>query len=106
MHMSTLSLDRSVQFDPIFAAIERSRSAELAYDAEESPPEAVAQEAVKSAKALAHTMPTTRAGLAALASYFQQSRSQRDCPFFDDIQDTEAFATNLCVAVRALAVQS
>jgi hypothetical protein len=67
MHMPTLSRDRSVQTEPIFAAIERSRSAELAYDAEENPPEAVAQEAVKSAKALAHTMPTTRAGLVALA---------------------------------------
>jgi hypothetical protein len=50
MHMPTLSRDRSVQTEPIFAAIERSRSAELAYDAEENPPEAVAQEAVKSAK--------------------------------------------------------
>lgn len=84
--------------DPIFAAIERSRRAEIACDAGEGP----AAEAWASASALADTMPTTKAGLAALVSYLHEAQVGmcNAAPFFGEAEDALAFAANLSAAVN------
>jgi hypothetical protein len=99
--------------DPIFAVIKRLRRAELAIDAagdDQSPKydplnEKVQDEFYAARQAFVTTVPTTPAGVASFASYLHEAQT-RMChanPYLDCVDDAEAFAATLNLAVsRAL----
>jgi hypothetical protein len=98
---------------PIFAAIKRLRRAELAVDAagdDQFPKydpfnEKVGDKFERARRAFVRTAPTTPDGVAAFASYLHEAQT-RMChanPYLDCVDDAEAFAATLNMAVsRAL----
>jgi hypothetical protein len=101
----------SIQDDPIFAAIEKYRKADIACDAlfpkkdeggpyKRTPARTAAVKRVRACRAaLAKTSPTTYAGLTAVMDYCVQGR-ERGNPFFDGDEETEAFLRSLARAVK------
>lgn len=89
--------------DPIFAAIERVRRAELACDAENSPLSA-GQRFWRARSAFVRTIPTTPAGVSAFVSYLReaQTRMCSAAPYIDETEDAEAFAATLVAAVNVV----
>jgi hypothetical protein len=95
--------------DPIFVAIERARRAEAAIDALDESVSAdatiaPADECWAACSALARTVPTTPAGLAALTSFLREAEASL-CgagPYFDRAHDAQAFAISLDTAVRGM----
>ena len=88
--------------DPIFAAIERVRRAELACDAEGAYNGSRTGAFWKARSAFVRTVPTTPAGVAAFASYLHEAQT-RMChanPYLDEVDDAEAFAATLVAAVN------
>lgn len=109
----TRSPRRPKKADPIFAIIKRLRRAELAVDAagDDTSPlydpgnKEVGAKFEKARQAFVTTVPTTPAGVAAFASYLHEAQT-RMChanPYLDRVDDAEAFAATLNLAVsRAL----
>jgi hypothetical protein len=94
--------------DPIFAAIDAARAAEtvLAKEQEdENSPSMGGLKMLNAARpALARTVPTTPAGLAALTAFFREAQANLHGagPYFEEAEDSEAFARSLDVAVRGM----
>jgi hypothetical protein len=90
--------------DPIFAAIERVRRAELGCEGEHAPLSA-GPRFWRARSAFVRTVPTTRAGVAAFVSYLHEAQV-RTCgaaPYLDCTEDAEAYAATLNQVVsRAL----
>jgi hypothetical protein len=109
-----LAIPALTEPDPIFPVIERVRRAELACDsidvdtASEGSCAAAAADFWQARSAFARTVPTTPAGVAAFASYLHEAQT-RMCnanPYLEDVEDAEAFAATLDVAVsRAFGFQ-
>jgi hypothetical protein len=112
----TRSSRRPKKADPIFAIIKRLRRAELAVDAagdDQSPAydpgnQDLGDKFQRALSAFVRTIPTTPAGVAAFASYLHEAQT-RMChanPYIDEVNDAEAFAATLNLAVsRALGFQ-
>jgi len=93
--------------DPIFAAIERMRTAEAVCDALDENDDAIdapVYEYWKVRSALARTVPTTPDGLMALSSFLLEAQANLygAGPYFDEADDAEAFAASLDTAVRRM----
>jgi hypothetical protein len=90
--------------DPIFAVIERLRKVELAVDETEAPDQALIRKLCKAQSKFARTIPTTPAGLAAMASYLHEAQTRLGGagPYFDLTSDAEAFAATLNTAVNQM----
>lgn len=99
----------SAKEDPIFAAIENARAAERTIDGldENEMGEAYldAQRAIlKAREDLAHAVPTTPAGLAALTGFLREADVNLcgAAPYFDDAEESAAFHVSLDTAVRGM----
>ena len=96
--------------DPIFAAIERARTAAAICDAvavDESAAseiDAVVDEYRTARSALAGTIATTQDGLLAFTAFIREAQADLHGagPYFDEAEDAEAFAISLDTAVRRL----
>lgn len=104
----TRSQHQSKKADPIFAAIKRVRRAEIACDAEGTYNAGRTDAFLKARSAFVRTLPTTPAGVAAFASYLHEAQT-RMCnanPYLELVEDAEAFAATLDLAVsRTLGLQ-
>lgn len=86
--------------DPIFAAIKRCRVAETAFDADPEGPSVGLRPA---REALARTVATTPAGLAALTGFLREQSNKYDTFYFDGESDEpRAFGLSLDDSVRGL----